>query len=900
MTDYKNTLIINKTDFEMKANLKDKEPLFQKFWDENKIYQKILKQNKNNQQWVLHDGPPYANGNIHVGHSLNKIIKDIIVRYHLINGHYSPLICGWDTHGLPIEHALLKKNGKEEQNLSISERRTNCETFAFDNVNNQLKQFKRLGIVSDFKDIYVTLNKEFEYDQLKLFLAMVKQKMIYQDFKPIFWSCSSHSALAEAEIEYADTEAHSIYVAFKINEGNNIVHSNDYILIWTTTPWTIPSNVAVAVHPDFSYLRIKVNERVYVIAKNRLDSLAKELNWTNYEILSEFKGSEIEKNTYVHPLYTNKINPIILADYVTIDNGTGLVHNASGFGPEDYYACKKYDIDVFCPINENGVFTNEINDPDLVGVFYEKANPIVIDKLIKNNALVHQSKFIHSIAIDWRTKQPVIYRATKQWFVNIEVIHGEIIKAIQGINFPNSKNKQQLMNMISNRKEWCISRQRVWGVPIPIIYRNDEPIFDEKLINHCIELIHEYGTNAWFSKSVDFFLTDEYKKQNYNYRKELDIMDVWFDSGSSYNVLKHYNLGHTADLYFEGNDQYRGWFNSSLICSIAQNKVAPYKRLLSHGFTLDDQGRKMSKSLGNTIDPLKVCDEFGADILRLWAANSDYSEDVRISKNILTQTAEIYRRIRNTIFKFILSNISDFDYETDASMEFTNADWYVLKQLQKNINEVIEAYEEYNFMNVVKTLNLATIKLSSWYFDLIKDSLYCDEVNNKRRRTIQTVLYWILRMFMSVLAPIIPHTLEEVYKFSNFKNKKESFFLESIVKQLPFPLQPIDEEYWNAFFNLKDEVYTKLETLKKSGAIKKNNETKVVITFKNKYHFTASELKQYLNVAVVELIEKNIETIEVEVTNANLVRCERCWNYFEASEITDHICSRCRRVVNKK
>ncbi len=899
MSDFKSTLNINKTEFEMKANLNQKEPNFQTWWEQNDIYAKRLKLNENNERWILHDGPPYANGNIHVGHSLNKIIKDIIVRYKLLNGYYSPFIAGWDTHGLPIEHALLKKNGAKEQNLSVVERRENCKKFALENVDNQLKQFKRLGLATDFKQIYLTLNPEFEREQLNLFLAMVKKNMVFQDFKPIYWSWSSQSALAEAEIEYADVEADSIYVAFKVVHGNEFIKNDDHILIWTTTPWTIPSNLAVAVHPQYEYVRVEVKNNIYVVAKERLNSLVKALNWSEYKILNSFSGKDLEHVKYLHPL-NNKINPVILANYVTLDNGTGLVHNASGFGLEDYYACKAYNIGIFCPIDEKGTFTSEVNDPDLVGVFYEKANPIIIEKLTKADALIYHSRFTHSVAIDWRTKKPVIYRATKQWFVSLSTIQDQLLKAISDVKFPNARNQEQLNGMIANRKEWCISRQRVWGVPIPIIFDSkDQPIFDEELIQNIINLLFQHGTNAWFEKPVEFFLTDKYKQRNELFYKEQDIMDVWFDSGSSYNVLKLHNLGNTSDLYFEGNDQYRGWFNSSLICSVAQNNTTPYKQLLSHGFTLDEEGRKMSKSLGNVIDPLKVCDEFGADILRLWAANSNYKEDVRISKNILTQTAEIYRRIRNTIFKFILSNISDFNYEEHKNFNFTDADNLVLNQLKENLEIIIKAYESYDFATIIKTINLHTIKLSSWYFDLIKDSLYCDEVNNQRRRVIQTTLYWILKVYLSSLTPIIPHTCEEVYKFANFTNKKESVFLEEFITALPFEVKQENKDYWNTFFKIKDAVYLKLEELKKQQVIKKTNEALVEIKFNNKLNFDSQTLKQYLNVAVVKIINENSGSIIVNATKSNLVRCERCWNYFNADEIQNELCHRCAKVVNK-
>ncbi|MCF0227831.1 MAG: class I tRNA ligase family protein, partial [Malacoplasma sp.] len=516
-----------KTAFEMKANLNVKEPKIQKQWDEAKIYQKILEQNKNNNQWILHDGPPYANGNIHVGHALNKILKDIIVRYHLMKGDYSPYIAGWDTHGLPIEHALQKKTSGYNQ-LSVAQKRDACKNFAIQNVKNQLEQFKRLGMVTDFNEIYLTLEPEFEHDQLLLFLDMVKKNLVFQDYKPVYWSWSSHSALAEAEIEYAEIEADSIYLAFEVVNGNKVLKPGDKIIIWTTTPWTIPSNLAVAAHPDYEYVKVNVNNQNYVVCLDRFPAVAKILGWENYTTSEPFKGIELENAKYISPL-TKEHCPIIVDDYVSRDDGTGLVHNAPGFGLEDYFACKKYNINVYCPIDDYGKFDNKVKIKELEGVFYEESNPLIIEMLKKENCLLAHKKIKHSAAVDWRTKKPIMYRATKQWFVNIASIQKELLDAIKDVIFPNETNKNQLTAMIVNRKEWCISRQRVWGVPIPIIFdENKEPIFDQELILNIIDLIKKHGTNAWFMEDVEFFLTDKYKNSGKKFYKEKDIMDVWF------------------------------------------------------------------------------------------------------------------------------------------------------------------------------------------------------------------------------------------------------------------------------------------------------------------------------------------------------------------------------------
>ena len=866
MTDFKTTLNILKTSFEMKANLNKKEPTIQQQWLDKNIYQKLMNKNKDKTRWILHDGPPYANGDIHVGHALNKILKDIIVRYRFLNGYNSHYIPGWDTHGLPIEHALLKKGGNKEANLTVSQRRDNCRDFAIKNVDHQLEQFKRLGLITDFKDKYLTLEPQFEYDQLSLFKNMVEKGLVYQDYKPVFWSWSSHSALAEAEIEYKDVDSYSIFVSFDVIGDSPLLKAGDKLLIWTTTPWTLPSNQAIAVHPDFKYARVQVGDKVYVLLAKKIEQLAKILNWNNYTVLNQFTGHDIENVQYKH-IWIDKVSPIILADYVTDTDGTGLVHNASGFGLDDYYACKKYGISVYCPIDDNGKFNQQVNDAELEGVFYDASNELIIKRVESLGNLLKVEKVTHSAAVDWRTKKPVIYRATKQWFVNISKIQDQLLAAIDNVVFPNEINRKQLVSMITNRKEWCISRQRVWGVPIPIIFDEDKnPIMDVELIQHTIDLIKQNGTNSWFEKPVEFFLTEKYKNSGKQFIKEKDIMDVWFDSGSSYNVLSERGLPLPADLYLEGVDQYRGWFNSSL-------------------------------------NPLNVCNEFGADILRMWVASSNYQEDVRISKNILTQISEMYRRIRNTIFKFILSNLSDFDYENDKCLDFDLADTYVLNEIKNDIQKVVDAYEKYDFAAVLRIINLEAIKLSGWYFDIIKDSLYCDEPNNKNRRSIQTVLFVILNFCMSALAPIIPHTCEEAYQHANFKNKKESIFLTDFVKEINIKIPEINKEWWKEFFMIKDAVFVQLEKIRKENIINKNTQAKVVIKLKDNHNkFTAQQLQKFLNVAQCEIIvDKNVKSIQVECSNANFVRCERCWNYYPVDQINEeHICSRCKKVLESK
>ncbi len=892
----KSSLNMPKTAFEMKANLSTKEPKIQQSWIDSKVYEQVLKHNfKSDKQWILHDGPPYANGDLHVGHALNKILKDIIVRYKSAKGFYSPFILGWDTHGLPIEHALSKKLGKEYNSLSISQKRQKCYDFACQNIAKQKEQFAKFGLFTDYDKYYFTMSKDYETRQLNLFLKMIEKNLIFQALKPVYWSWSSQTALAEAEIEYKDLEADSIYLGFEVVDGKNVLEAKDKIIIWTTTPWTIPSNLAVAVNPEFEYARVKVGNNYYVVASKLLAKIAKILKWKTHKTVKTFKGTELEKVMYVHPLYQRK-SPIILAEYVSIEDGTGLVHNAPGFGDDDYLACKKYGIEPYCPIDKLGKFTAEVKDKELEGLFYEQTNEGLIARLEKAGSLLHKQKIVHSAAIDWRTKKPVLYRATKQWFVNIEPIKKEIIKALDSVKFNSQSNKNHMKEMIQNRTEWCISRQRVWGVPIYIIYdENENPIMDLDFNKHIVDIIAKEGTNVWFEKPVEYFLPESYKSGKYT--KCMDTMDVWFDSGSSHTMLKELELNYPCDLYLEGNDQYRGWFNSSIITSVILNGFSPYKQLISHGMTVDEQGRKMSKSLGNGVDPLKVVNVYGADVLRMWVANSNYVADVSISENILKQIAEIYRRIRNSLFRFCLSNLSDFNYDKDKNLDFSQEDKYVLAQLQENIDTINLAYEKFDFSTVIKLINSNVITLSGWYFDLIKDALYCDEINNPRRRAIQTVLYHILNSYLVFLAPIIPHTAFEVHSFFNKTNKATNVMLEPWVEKLPFNIQNVDKTKWDLIFRLKDAAFAEIEDLRNKKVIAKSNEADVELEFDNSLGIEPELLKRIFNVAKVTIKDKKTKSISVKVTKTKFVKCIRCWNYFPAGQVHNDLCSRCTKLV---
>lgn len=892
--NYKDTLFIPKTTFDMKANLNIKEPKIQTEWIEKQIYQKLLEKNKNKPLFFLHDGPPYANGNIHVGHALNKTLKDIIVRYKNFSGFLSPFIPGWDTHGLPIELAMLKKD-KNAKEMSIVDFRNKCKEYALEQIAIQTEQFKRIGLVTDFQKTYYTLNHDFEIQQLKLFLEMIKQDLIVRDLKPVFWSWSSQSALAEAEIEYAEVESDSVLISF-LAEENSILPKNTYFVIWTTTPWTIPCNLAIAIKPNAKYVVVNYQDKNFVVAEELLENFANKINTKveNFKIISKHNGTELENLKYFHPL-SNKLFPIILADYVSLDDGTGLVHNAPGLGSDDYLACKKYNISPYAPIDKFGKYTSEVEISELNGVFYLDANNYVIEQLKNKNLLLFHQKIKHSDAHDWRTKKPIIRRATSQWFVNLKPIQQKIINSLNNdVQSKNPKAISRMIDMISKRVEWCISRQRTWGVPIPMIFdENEQPIYDVELIENIINILDKNGTNVWFEWPVEKFLTPKYQNSK-TYYKEKDIMDVWFDSGSTHMMFKLWGFNYPADLYLEGSDQYRGWFNSSLITGVIYNDHAPYKELLQHGFTLDQNGFKMSKSVGNVINPLDVFNKYGADIFRLFVASCEYWDDQRFGDVIINQISEIYRRIRNTIFKYSLSMLENFEPNKDLCNELEIEDKYILTKLHYLLVNINNWYNEYNFSNIVKAINEFTLEISSWYFDIIKDSMYCDNLENIRRKQIQTVIYYILKNILIALAPIIPHTAEEVYSYTNFK-KFDSIHLEDWIQLTPF-VENINMEEFDKFFKFKDEVYRKIEEARDNKIIKKSNEAMIFVN-NNPTCFTLDQLKKWLNVADV-IVDNNISDIQIKQTEFK--KCERCWNYYNDSSMhNDEICNRCYKVINK-
>ncbi|EAD3927445.1 isoleucine--tRNA ligase, partial [Listeria monocytogenes] len=665
--EYKDTLLMPKTDFPMRGNLPNKEPEWQAKWEEEKLYEKIQEKNAGRPTYILHDGPPYANGELHMGHALNKTIKDIIVRYKSMAGFSSPYVPGWDTHGLPIETAIAKKGVKRKE-MSIAEFRKLCAEYAMTQVDGQRTGFKRLGINGDWENPYITLLPEYEAEQIKVFGEMAKKGYIYKGKKPVYWSPSSESALAEAEIEYQDKTSASIFVAFKVTDGKGVLDEGTNIVIWTTTPWTIPANMGITVNPDLDYVVIESAGEKYVVAEALLPSLREKLGFEDATVVKTVRGSELDRVVTKHPFY-DRDSLVMNGEHATAEAGTGAVHTAPGHGEDDFLIGKKYDLEVLAPLDDRGVFTEEA--PGFEGVFYDTANKMVTEKLEEVGALLKMEFITHSYPHDWRTKKPVIFRATAQWFASIDAFRDDLLAAVKGVNWTPAWGETRLFNMVRDRGDWVISRQRAWGVPLPIFYaENGEAIITDETINHISELFREHGSNVWFERDVKDLLPAGFThpgSPNGEFTKETDIMDVWFDSGSSHQAVLNARpeLSRPADLYMEGSDQYRGWFNSSLTTAVAITGEAPYRNVLSHGFALDGEGRKMSKSLGNTLLPGKVIKQLGADIVRLWVASVDYQADVRVSDEILKQVSEVYRKIRNTM-RFLLGNINDFHPTTNA------------------------------------------------------------------------------------------------------------------------------------------------------------------------------------------------------------------------------------------
>ncbi|MBR2795370.1 MAG: isoleucine--tRNA ligase [Solobacterium sp.] len=902
--DYKDTLNMPKTDFEMRGNLARKEPGILAEWEKADHYNQILSRHKGEKSYVLHDGPPYANGNLHAGTAMNRCIKDFIIRTHAMSGYYTPFFPGWDTHGLPIENAI-QKLGVDRKTMSPAEFRSRCEAYAKEQLATQMATEKRLGQIADYEHPYITLTKEFEARQIRAFEKMALDGLIFQGLKPIYWSPFNETAIADSEIIYKDVKDSTIYLKFPIADGKGILGSDDSYVIWTTTPWTIPSNEAVSLHPDLVYAEFDTEKGKLVFLESMGDALLAKFGLENRGKLRTFKGSELEGITY-HHVVLDKDCPTLLGDHVTDADGTGIVHTAGGHGLDDYYVCQKYGIAPICSVDEKGYMNAEAGK-ECEGLFFEDCSKKIITMMNEKGYLLAVENITHSYPHDDRLKKKVIFRAAKQWFCSIEKIREKLLDQIQNhVTWHNEWGQIRMYNMIHDRGDWCISRQRLWGVPIPIFYCEDgTPIMEKEVFEHVADLFGEFGSNVWFEREAKDLLPEGYtnpKSPNGIFTKESDIMDVWFDSGSSWTELEARGEGFPCDIYFEGSDQYRGWFNSSLIVATAVKGGAPYREILSHGYVCDSKGEKMSKSIGNVVNPLDIINKNGADVFRLWVMVSDFKQDLRLGDANIRQVSEQYRKIRNT-FRFLLGNISkdDFNPKTDMAdfKDLEPADQYILVRLNDVVREVRKNVLDYDYVAANKTLmNFMVNELSSYYCDFTKDILYCSGKDDKRRRQVQSVYWQCTDALVRLWAPFLCYTSEEVWKF--FSNDAEPS-----VHYLHYPEV---KEYENAdeirarfegLLEIRSSVTKALEDARNENLIHSSQEAKVEITCSDADEELlekglGSDLAQWLIVSGVSLARG--ENRSVKVLKADGTKCPRCWNYSTEAN-SDGLCPRCAAVI---
>lgn len=899
---YSSTLNLPKTSFKMKANLAQKEPITLRDWKKNNIYEKSLKEKNINNLFFLHDGPPYANGGLHIGHAINKILKDIILKYKRQKGFYAPYIPGWDTHGLPIEWKIIQELGEKAKDMTALDIRKRCHKYALKWVEKQKEEFIRLGILGDWENPYITLKPEFEAEELRVFKEIYENGYIYKGLKPVYWSPTTETALAEAEIEYKDITSSTIYVGMQLDIDaleKLELNEKEYVdlVIWTTTPWTLPANLAISLNKEFEYGIYEIDNKKIIIAIELAEKVFKEFKITNYNLTKKFKGELLENTHYFHPLFERK-GIIILGDHVTLDAGTGAVHTAPGHGIDDYLVGQKYNLPILSPVDDKGHLTHEAYQYE--GLFYLKANKIIIEDLEKLNKLYAKNEILHSYPHDWRSKKPVIYRATEQWFINVSEsdIRKNALEIIDKINFVPEWGRNRIRSMMETRPDWTISRQRVWGVPIPIIYNRitNEVIYHSEIMDRMISLVEKEGTDIWWKYTEKEIIGEEllkkYNLENIELRKEKSILDVWFDSGSSHrSVIVPRGFSRPADLYLEGSDQHRGWFQSSLLTSVASTKDSPYKEIFTHGFVMDGQGRKMSKSLGNGITPEEVINEYGADVLRLWAASVDYRDDVRISQNILQQISESYRKIRNTA-RYMLGNIYDFDINNKVDYnDMLEIDKWAMNTLEKFKQNISKHYEKYEFYNVYQEiLYFCSVNMSSFYLDIIKDRLYCEDKNGLKRRSAQTVLTEIIDTLVKVLAPILSFTAEEIYEKlpDNLKTYESVHLTEWPIINEIYINEELDKK-WSLINTLRKEVNKKIEIKRQENLVGLSLDAKVRFNIKNeKYKFLEEysmwDLSDIFLVSQVEftndkLEETIIDNLYIEVIHATGEKCLRSWRY---------------------
>ncbi len=934
--EYKKTLNLPQTTLGMRANATMREPQIQKFWEENNIYKKMIEQRDKNNSFILHDGPPYLSSEkIHVGTALNKILKDILIKYKSQKGFYAPYVPGYDGHGLPIENAVVKKIKGGRHAITETELRTKCREFAHKNLKGQENEFRRLGVLGNWENPYLTINPEYEAEQIRVFGEMYKKGYIEKGLKPVYWCAACETALAEAEVEYADHTSTSIYVRFQFDEkssdkiNNEILKNSNnkpiYAIIWTTTPWTIPSNMAISMHPRFEYTFFEYNNNIYVVAQELLSSFLSDVEWkeSDIKVVGSCKGQDLELLETQHPL-VNRKSPIILGEHVTLEAGTGSVHTAPGHGLEDYEVGCKYNIEVFSPLDGAGVWTDIVGIPELVGIPYYKGNSMVIEMLEAKKALLKQQDIQHSYPHCWRCKKPVIYRATPQWFVKVDKFRDKALNAIKNVKWVPASGENRIGNMVEGRTDWCISRQRAWGVPIPIFYCEDcgEVICNDETIEKIAKMFEKESSDAWVKYSAEELLPEGFKCPKCgktHFKKERDIMDVWFDSGVSWKAVvekRSEELGHTpVDLYLEGSDQHRGWFQSSLLTSIATQEKAPYKGVLTHGFVFGEDGRKMSKSLGNYIRPDDIIKNYGADILRLWAASVDYRNDIKIGNNIVGQLAEIFKKTRNTA-RFLMGNIFDFNPQEDYVCydDLKLIDKFALHKLNKLVAEVTEAFENYEFYKYFQCLqNFAAVDLSSFYLDIVKDRLYTAGKKSLSRRACQTVLYETLQTLVRILAPVMPHQAEDIWQ--NMPDMHKNGLISVLLTNWPtihstWTNEALEKDF-SKILETREVVTRAIEPLRAEKKVGSSLEVAVFVKSENNSDILKANQDDLCDIFITSqayiteekpnniLNEYSEEGYTVWVTKAEGEKCERCWKYRKLGEHQGYetICSDCYDAI---
>ncbi len=921
--DYNSTLNLPKTDFPMRAGLPKSEPETLKRWQETDVYNKLMEHNEGKPLYVLHDGPPYANGDIHLGHALNKVLKDIIVRYKNMTGFKAPYVPGWDTHGLPTELKARKKAGVgNSTSISEVELRKICRDFALGYIDDQRDQFKRLGGIGEWDNPYITLNHEYEAKQIQIFSEMACKGYIYRGLKPVYWCPDCETALAEAEIEYAEDPCHSIYVKFRVTDDLGKLSAmgadikNTYFVIWTTTTWTLPANVAICVGPRFNYSVIKCDGEYYVMAEELYVSAMEAAGKQNYEVIGTIKGSELEYMKTAHP-FLDRTSLVIVGNHVTLESGTGCVHTAPGHGVDDYEVCRNYpELPMVVPVDAHGRLTEEAGM--FAGLLTEEANKPIAEYLEKTNALFALQKIIHQYPHCWRCKKPVLFRATKQWFCSVNAFKDEAVEAIKNIEWLPAWGEDRITSMVRERKDWCISRQRKWGVPIPIFFCKDcgEPIIDKKAMDAVSELFAKEGSDAWYAKDAKDIIPADIacpKCGCKEFDKEKDIMDVWFDSGVSHAAVCEARpyLKWPADLYLEGADQYRGWFQSSLLTAIATKGQAPYKTVVTHGWVVDGKGEKMSKSMGNGLMPKVIFNQYGADILRLWVASSDYHSNVRISEEILKQLSEAYRKIRNTT-RYILGNISDFDPNNDKVSfdELLPIDKWALFKLDELNKKVRDGYDHFDFHQVYAAIhNFCVVDMSNFYFDVLKDRLYTEKKDGKLRRAAQTAIYTILDAMARMIAPILAYTSDEIWQFMPHDSSAnaENVMFNDMPELTGVELDDSFISMWDRIHETRDIVKKAIEPEIKAKKIRTSLEAKITLKCTGEqYDFlkdAEKELASSFIVSQVDIVNEAADELEVTVSAAEGEKCERCWIYSKTvgqHPVHKTLCARCAAVLEQE